>query len=372
MGVNMRLAVLAGVLLYAFAAPALAQQKEIPAVPVGVVKAERKPVERTAEFVGRVEAIERVQVRARVAGYLEAVQFTEGGLIKQGDHLYQIEKGLFQAAVEQAEGALERSRGALTLATIQRQRAEDLLAKAAGTAVARDQAVAQEQQSHGAVLSDEASLRTAKINLGYTDITSPITGRISRTNVTIGNVVGPDSGVLTTIVSLDPTYVTFPVSQRDFLKAQEATHKPDVKGVKVRVRFADGRIYDQVGEIDFIDVSVDRSTDTILVRAVFPNSNFTLTDGQFVNVILQGAQPQEKIVIPQAALIADQEGVYIFVDDNGKAAVKRLTLGAREGSGIIVESGLSGGELVIVEGLQALRPGSPVLGSPLRTSLDRS
>jgi membrane fusion protein, multidrug efflux system len=372
MGVNMRLAVLAGVLLYAFVAPAHAQQKEPPPVSVGVVKAERKPVEKTADFVGRIESPERVEIRARVSGYLEAVLFTEGGLVKPGDELYHIEKGLFQAAVDQAQGSLERSKGALTLATLQRQRAEDLLAKAAGTVVARDQAVAQEQQAHGTVLADQAALETAKINLGYTDITSPITGRVSRTNVTMGNVVGPDSGVLTTIVSQDPMYVTFPVSQREFLRAQEENHKVDIKGIKVRVRFADGRFYDQTGEINFVSPTVDRATDTVIVRATIANPSAALIDGQFVQVVLQGSKPQEQIVVPQAALIADQEGIYVFVVEDGKAVVKRLKLGGEEGPGVIVNSGLDGGELVVVEGLQSLRPGAKVMATPVPAILDRS
>jgi membrane fusion protein (multidrug efflux system) len=370
---DMRLAVYAGLLICGFAAaPAHSQQQEAPAVPVGTVKAERKAVEKTADFVGRVEAVNRVQIRARVNGYLDAVLFKEGDLITEAAKLYRIEKDLFQAAVEQAQGALERSKGALTLAALQRQRAEDLLAKSAGTVVARDQAIAQEQQANGAVLSDEAALQSAKINLGYTDITAPIAGRIGRTNVTKGNVVGPDSGVLTTIVSQDPMYVSFPVSEREFLKAQEENHKVDVKGIKVRIRFADGTIYDQLGEINFVDVSVDRSTDTVLIRATMPNPSDVLIDGQFVHVNVQGGKPQEKIVIPQAALITDQEGVYVFIVEDGKAVVKRLKLGDQEGTGVVVDSGLSGGELVVVEGLQALRPGLRVLATPVRSTLDRS
>jgi len=369
----MRLAVYAGLLLCGLAtAPAYCQQKEAPAVPVGVTKAELKPVERTAAFVGRIEAINRVQVRARVSGFLDAVLFKEGDAIAEGAKLYQIEKDLFQAAVEQAQGALERSKGALTLAVVQRQRAEDLLARNAGTVVARDQAVAQEQQSNGAVLSDEAALQTAKINLGYTDITSPIAGRIGRTNLTKGNVVGPDSGVLATIVSQDPMYVSFPVSEREFLKAQEDSHRIDVKGIKVSVRFADGRLYDQTGEITFVDVSVDRSTDTVFIRATIANPSDVLIDGQFVHVVVQGNKQREKIVIPQAALIADQEGLYVFAVEDGKAAVKRVKVGDQIGAGIVVESGLDAGELVVVEGLQALRAGTRVLATPLRSPLDRS
>jgi membrane fusion protein (multidrug efflux system) len=369
----MRLAVYAGLLLCGLvAAPAYSQEKEAPAIPVGVIKAERKPVEKTADFVGRIEAINRVQIRARVSGYLEAVLFTEGSTIAEGAKLYQIEKGLFQAAVEQAQGALERSKGALTLAVLQRQRAEDLLARNAGTVVTRDQAVAQEQQANGAVLSDEAALQTAMINLGYTDITSPITGRIGRTNLTNGNVVGPDSGVLAMIVSQDPMYVSFPVSEREFLRAQEENHRVDVKGIKVRVRFADGTIYDQSGEITFVDVSVDHSTDTIFIRATIANPSNVLIDGQFVHVTVQGSKPQEKIVIPQAALIADQEGIYVFAVEDGKAVVKRLKVGDLDGAGIVVESGIDAGELIVTEGLQALRPGIRVLATPVRPILDRS
>jgi membrane fusion protein, multidrug efflux system len=368
----MRLVVFASLLAYGLVgAPAYAQQ-QAPAASVGVVKAERQQVERTAEFVGRIEAINRVQVRARVAGFLEVVQFKEGDDVKEGEHLYQIEKGLYQAAVEQAQGALERSKGALTLAELQKQRAEDLYQKNAGTAVARDQTIAQQQQAQGQVLSDQAALQTAQINLGYTDITSPIVGRIGRTLVTIGNVVGPDSGVLTTIVSQDPMYVTFPVSQREFLRAQQESHKVDVRGIKVRLRFADGSTYDQTGEINFINVSVDKATDTVLVRATIANPANKLIDGQFANVVLQSSHPQEKIVIPQAALIADQEGIYVFVVQDGKAAVKRLKLGDRHGTGVIVESGLNGGELVVVEGLQTLRPGASVVATPVPSLLDRS
>ena len=173
--------------------------------------------------MGRVEAINRVDVRARVTGYLEAVLFKEGDAVKEGAPLYRIEKGQFEAAVKQAQGALERAKSAKVLSEIQLQRAEDLLAKASGTVVARDQALAADQQAHAAILEAEANLQTAQINLGYTDITSPIAGKISRTSVTVGNVVGPDKGTLTTIVSQDPMYVTFPVSLREFLSVSQTS-----------------------------------------------------------------------------------------------------------------------------------------------------
>jgi len=344
-----------------------AQQAE---QPVGTVYAERKPISKTIDFVGRVEAIDRVVIQARVKGYLEAVLFKEGDYVKNGDPLYRIEKGLFQAAVEQAKGALERSKAAKILTVIQLQRAEELLTKQAGTAVARDQALAADQQAQGAILADEANLDTANINLGYTDIASPINGKISRTNVTAGNVVGPDSGPLTLIVSQDPMYITFPVSQRDLLQAQLSGRQADIKDIKVRIRFANGSTYDQEGLINFIDVSVNRATDTVMARATIPNRAGTLIDGQLVNVSLQAGQPEQKVVVPQAALIADQEGIYVFVVEDGRAVVRRIKPGGESGINVVVDEGLKGGEQVIVEGLQSIRPGSSVQASPLPASIN--
>lgn len=353
--------------------PAGAQTKqEPPAVPVGVVTAEKKPVTQALDFVGRVQAVNRVEIRARVTGYLEDVRFKEGDLIKEGAPLYSIEKGLFEAAVGQAEGALERSKSNKTLTEVQLQRAEDLLAKNTGTAVARDQALAADESAKGQITIDEASLQTAKINLGYTSITAPVAGKVGKTNITRGNVVGPDSGPLTVIVSQDPMYVSFPVSQRDFLRAQQTEKKVDITGIKVALRFADGSSYKQTGQINFVDVSVDRSTDTVSVRASFPNPDFGLVDGQLVRVGLEAGQPEEKIVIPQAALIADQEGVYVFVASDGKAAIRRVKPSGESGGGVVIDEGLNGGELVIVEGTQSLRPGAPVRPTPLPPAPGRS
>ena len=365
-GLNMRKALCTVFLTCALSCPAIAQQQPSTAVPVGVVKAERKPVARAGDYVGRVEAISRVEIRARITGYLEEVLFKEGDLIKEGAPLYRIEKGLFQAQVEQAEGALERSKAAKILSALQLARAEELLEKQAGTAVARDQARAQDQQAHGAVMADDANLAAAKINLGYTNIVSPIIGRVGRTSITKGNVVGPSSGSLTVIVSQDPMYVTFPVSQREFLRAQVAAGKIDLSNVKARLRFADGRTYQQEGSINFVDVQVDRNTDTILVRATFPNPAGMLVDGQFVRIKVESGTPEEKVVIPQAALIADQEGVYVFAVEDGKATVKRVKPGSTTDTGVVIEQGLSGGELVIVDGLLLVRPGIELRATPSR------
>lgn len=368
----MRSTICAVLLVCVAAIPGQAQQQAPATIPVGVVKAERKAIEKTLKFVGRVEAVDRVEVRARVTGYLEEVLFKEGDFVKQGAPLYRIEHGLFQAAVEQAQGALERSKASQALTKIQLERAQDLVEKQAGTVVARDQAKAADDQAKGAIMQDDANLKTAQINLGYTDITSPIDGEVGKTNVTKGNVVGPDSGVLTTIVSQDPMYVTFPVSDRDLLRAREAGRqagKKDFSELKVRIRFSDGSLYDEVGGVNFVNVTVDRATDTVLVRATMPNPKNMLIDGQLVTVEVEIGAPEEKVVVPQAALIADQEGVYVFVVEDGKATIRRVKPGGEEGTAVVIDQGLAGGELVIVQGLQSVRPGAAVLANPLQQAV---
>ena len=356
----------------AVAVPAAAQQAQPAAVPVGTVYAERQPISNIRDFVGRVEATGRVDIRARVQGYLEQVLFKEGDIVKKGDQLYQIEKGLFQAAVEAAKGALERSKAAKTLTEIQLKRAQELLEKNAGTAVARDQALAADQQAQGQILADQANLDTANINLGYTDIAAPISGKVSKTNVTAGNVVGPATGILTLIVSQDPMYISFPVSQRELLQAQLSGRTTDLTGIKIKIRFADGSTYKHEGTVNFLDVSVDRATDTVLARATMPNPDGALIDGQLVSVAVEAGAPQDKVVVPQAALIADQQGIYVFAVEDGKAVVKRIKTGGESGPNVVVDEGLKGGEQIIVEGLQSIRPGQAVQASPAATVLNRS
>jgi membrane fusion protein, multidrug efflux system len=164
-------------------------------------------------------------------------------------------------------------------------------------------------------------------------------------------------------------YVTFPVSQRELLQAHLSTSLADLAKIKIKIRFADGTTYKHEGTINFLDVSVDRSTDTVLARATMPNPDGTLIDGQLVSVAVQTGGPQDKVLVPQAALIADQEGVYVFVVQDGKAVVKRIKPGGESGANIIVNQGLSGGEQIVVEGLQSIRPGQAVRATPMPASL---
>lgn len=350
---------------------AWAQQQA--AVPVETVTAERKAVTRAAEFVGRVEAIEHVDIRARVTGFLQDISFKEGDLVQKGQVLYKIEPDTFEAAVLQARGALYQAQAKYANATAQRARIEELVKTNTSSRAELDRQVAAEKSAQGDVITADANLKTATINLNYTTITSPITGVIGRTNITVGNVVGPDSGPLTTIVSRDPMYVTFPVSQREFLRLKgEEERRRRQAALGVRIRFSDGSRYSEPGEINFVDVTVDRATDTVMVRATLPNPQGILIDGQLVRVAVESEKPEEKVLVPQAALIADQQGIYVFVVVDGKAVVQRVKTGGESGSSVIVDDGLKGGEQVIVQGMEALRPGTPVMASPAPPPADRS
>lgn len=359
--------------LFGAIAQALPSQAQQPsAIPVGTVAAEVRPITRATEFVGRVEAIEHVDIRARVTGFLQQVLFKEGNLVKEGDILYRIEPDTFQAAVMQARGALLQAQAKYANASAQRARTEELVKTNTAAQATLDRDIAAEKTAQGEVIVASSNLKTAEINLGYTEIVAPISGEVGRSKLTKGNVVGPDSGSLTEIVSRNPMYVTFPVSQREFLKVEEEERRRKSEALTVRIQFSDGSTYDQPGQVNFVDVKVDQATDTVLVRAGLPNPNGSLIDGQLVRVSVEAEKPEDKVLVPQSALMVDQQGTYVFVVEDGKAAVKRVKLGGELGPDAIVESGLKGGEPVIVQGMESLRQGTPVIASPAPPPLSRS
>ena len=345
--------------------PVLAQPAP-QAVPVGVVPAERQAINRGADFVGRIEAMQKVDIRARVTGFLQSVDFVEGTIVHEGDKLYQIEQDPFIASQLQTRGALLQAQAELTNATLQLARAEELVKTSATPVAVRDERRAAQQTAQGSVIRADADLRTATINLGYTTITTPITGKIGRTTYTKGNLVGPDSGVLATVVSEDPIYVTFPVSQRVFLQLEQEMVQKTRTAAAVRIQFADGSAYPDPARIDFIDVRVDRATDTVVVRATAPNPKGMLVDGSFVRVRVESETPEQRVVVPQAAVVLDQEGAYVFVVENGRAVVRRVTTGQQIGRNVVIDQGLQGGEQVVLDGITALRPNAPVTASPAK------
>ncbi len=364
-------------LLLAFATPAQAQHGPGGPQPVGVVRVERAPVTETSEFIGRVQAPERVNLVARVTAYVEKIPFIEGAEVNRGDLLYGLEKPPFVADIQAKAALVSQAQAQYDNAEITLRRAEALLHTPAGQQSNVDTARANELSTKAQLMQAQANLRLSQINLDYTDIRAPIAGKIGRTAVTVGNVVGPGSGTLASIVSQDPMYVVFPVSVRTALELrQHYAAKGGLAAMLIRLRLPDGRIYGQSGKIDFIDNSITQSTDTIALRGVIPNpllpgagpANATareLTDGEFVGVILEGVQPVEALTVPRAAVLADQAGDYVFVvDAQNKAEQRRIALGQSTPSMAVVMSGLKEGEMVVLEGLQRVRPGQSVLPGP--------
>ena len=329
----------------------------VPAVTVARVVIENyRP---TATFTGRVEAIHKVDLRARIDGFLEKRLFDEGTDVKEGALLFVIEKGLYQAAVDEAQAQVTKAEATLQLAEIEVKRQTELVQKAASPQARLDETIARRGEAQGALLAAKANLEKAQLQLGYTDISAPIAGRISRTNISVGNYVTPSTGPLATIVSQDPIYVSFPVTQRELLelRKEESDNRGDYS---VFLQLADGSRYDKSGKVDYLGVTVNQGTDTVQVRAVFPNPNRTLIDGALVNVVAEIGKSEKALLVPQQALQADQAGVFVLVvDKDNKVEVRRVEVAIR-GARIVVTKGLSEGERVIIEGIQKVRPGQVV------------
>lgn len=344
-----------------------AQAPQMPPPAVGVVTAAKRPVAEGVSFVGRVQAINKVDLVARVEGFLQQRNYTEGQEVKAGDLLFVLEKDTYQAAVDQAQANLSSAQANADNAKLQADRARDLIKNQNVSQATLDDRIAAEKSANAAVQQNQAALEQAQINLGYTQIAAPFDGRVGISTFSVGALVGPSSGALATIVSQDPIYVTFPVSDRFIQDVQQASGSGRVEpqDVVVHVTLANGSQYPEVGKIDFTDVKVDQNTDTLLVRAVFANPNRILTDGQYARVTAERKNPVEALVIPQRAILTDQTGSYVLVvGQDKKAAAKHITTGANQGADVVVQQGLNDGDVVIVDGVQKARPGQEVNPAP--------
>jgi membrane fusion protein (multidrug efflux system) len=370
----------------ALGATAIAQAQPAPAAPpaVGIVEAVKRPVTESSEFLGRVEAPNRVSVVARVTAFLEKRAFEEGAEVKTGDLLYHLERGPFEADLESKKAQVAQLQATLVNAKLTTERARTLLGGPAGQQSTYDAAVANQQSLEAQVQAAQAQVQLSQINLDYTEIHSPIDGKIGRTAVTEGNVVSPSSGVLTTIVSQDPMYITFPVSVREALTLRERyATRGGFKAVIIKIRLPDGRFYDQTGQLNFVNNTIAQNTDTITLRGTIPNPTLhddpvggtarELTDNEFVTVSLEGVQPVEVLAIPRSAVLSDQQGEYVFVvGADNKAEQRRIKLGQSTSTIAAVTSGISLGDKVIVEGLQRVRPGQPVAPGPASALIQSS
>jgi membrane fusion protein (multidrug efflux system) len=331
------------------------------------VAAERRQIDSQSDFVGRVAAIDRVELRARVQGFLKERSFTEGQQVAVGEVLFQIEPDQYQAIVEQRQADVAKAEADAENADAQLARGQELVKNKNIAQSQVDELKAAASIAEASIAQAKAALTAAELDLGYTRITSPIAGRVGMASYTVGNLVGPSSGALATIVSIDPMYVDFPLTQRQLLQARREMQASgsDGRSVVVRLRLSDGSFYDQTGRINFVDVTTDPGTDSVTLRAEIPNPDGILVDGQYVGVVLQAGEPEAAIVIPQSALQLDQQGMFVMiVDDENKAQVRRIEVGSDQGADIAVTSGLEAGDLVITGGVQKVRPGQVVTATP--------
>ena len=347
-----------------------AQPKAAAPVPVEVSVAEVacKQISDSDEFTGRLEAVDAVEVRPRVSGYLQSVHFKEGAIVRQGDLLFQIDPRPFQAEVDRLKGDLAQARAQLSRAQSDFQRAERLHNNDGMSAEEYDRRAAVRSEAEARIASTEGAFRGAELNLEFTRVTAPISGRVGRAEITEGNLVEGGAGQikpLTTLVSLDPIYVYFDVDEQTYLKYARVTESREASSHELRnaahLGLADEDGFPHLGQVSFVDNQVSSSTGTIRLRATFANKNLTLTPGLFARIRLQGSGAQSGCLARDEAVITDLNQKYVFVvGKNNTLEYRTVKLGPMTDGLRVVRDGLHEGDVIVVSGLQRVRPGLAV------------
>ncbi len=338
-----------------------------PAIPVTVATVEPRSVSTWQEFSGRLEAVDRVQVRPRVAGMVQSVHFREGGLVKAGDLLVTIDPEPYQAAVAQAEGQVASAQARVELASTEFERGKNLAAKNTISQSDLTQRQSARNEALANLQSAKAALKSAQLDLDYTQIKAPISGRVGKIEVTVGNLVaaGSSSTPLTTLVSANPIYASFDASEelvsRTLAELPVANGSPAIEQVPVEI----GTLADNGtpirGKLQLIDNEVNESSGTIRVRAVFDNPDGRLIPGQFVRVRMGQPKAEEHLLVSERAIGTDQDKKFVFVvDASNTVATRQVRLGTSVDGQRIVEEGLNAGDRIVVNGLQRIRPGAVV------------
>jgi RND family efflux transporter MFP subunit len=340
--------------------PSQAQGGPPMAPPVSAAPAVQKSVQLYEEFSGRLEAVESVDVRSRVAGTLERVHFRDGQEVKRGELLFSIDARPFVAELARLDAQLVSARSAASLAGTELVRTNKLLEQKAVSQQEADQAEASARNTQAAVHAAEAALASAKLNVEYAQIRAPISGRASRANVTVGNLIGVGDPVLTTLVAQDRVHAWFDVSEQAYLRARKLPGKAGT-APKVEMGLADEPGFPHVGNVDFIDNRLNPATGAIRMRAVFDNKDRHFTPGLFARVRLSSGASTDAVLIPERAIGTDQSKRYVFVVGEDKIAqFREVRLGALLDGMRVISAGLKPGELVVVNGLQRVRPGAPL------------
>lgn len=347
--------------------PVVATAQTPPPPEVTVAKPIVKDIVEDDEFVGRFEAAEEVQVRARVSGYLEESNFRDGALVAEGDLLFTIDPRLFDAALRQAEAQVAIAQANYDFSNEQLERATSLSASGNIPQSLVDERRQAFLAATGALEQARQALETAQINLDFSKVSAPISGRIDRRRVTPGNLVRADDTVLTTIVSIDPIYFYFDIDERYFLaysrdaRTRGSSLQEGGGGLEVRVRLSDERREPMTGQLDFSENRLDAATGSMRVRAIVPNPDGVLTPGLFGRVNVPGSFPYKGVLIPDAAIVGDQNRQLVMtVDEAGNVIPLEVRPGPRIDGYRVIREGLDGTETIVIEGLVRARPGAVV------------
>ncbi|MDX2348969.1 MAG: efflux RND transporter periplasmic adaptor subunit [Porticoccus sp.] len=353
----------------------MAEEKEAPGVPVTVAYPERQVITEWNEFTGRFEAFQRVEVRARVGGYLKAINFIDGGLVAKGDLLFTLDSRPFEAAIASARAQLARAEANLSLAKLGLARADKLVVKKSISQEDLDTRSSTVKARQADFSAAKAALDITELDLEYSRISAPISGQISRREIDTGNLIQADgSQILTTIVAKQPVYFVFDMSESDYLKYKRQSNKAGDdtligQTLTVQVRLLDEQNYDHNGRVDFVDTHLDVKTGTIRLRAVFDsNASGLLLPGSFGRVRLPAGQPGPVLLIPDAAIMADMnQKVVMVVDEGNRVQPRAVELGPMHEGLRVIRSGLESHDRVITKGLLRVRPG--VLVTPQQANV---
>ena len=342
-----------------------------PAAPVPVAAVERHEVTLWDEFSGRLEAVERVDVRSRVAGAVQSVHFTEGALVKRGDLLVTIDPAPYAAEVDHAQAQLVAAQARLRYAKIERERAERLVQERFIAQSQVDNRVNAEQEADANVRATQAELQSARLNLGYTEVRAPVAGRVGKLEITVGNLVaaGPGAPVLTTLVSVDPIYASFDADELVVARALKELQGPRLSEIPVEMETVTNSGTRLRGRLQLVDNQVNTRSGTVRVRAVFDNKDGGLIPGQFVKVRMGRTRTEQAVLVSERAVGTDQSKRFVLVvGPDNRAVYREITLGGAANGQRIVTSGLEPGERIVVNGLQRVRPGALVAPQPADTA----